>query len=347
MFSLNDDLSIYATRGDIVFFSVSVEDKDTNEIRNFKPGEVVRIKVFGKKAADNVVMQKDFPVTEECEEVEIFLAEEDTKIGEVISKPVDYWYEVELNPFTRPQTIIGYDEDGAKVFKLFPEGADIPEFVPDPEDYPVIDEELDLISTRPVQNQAVARAIVSLRALAEETAEGLAVDKSRFDTLISEDDKKLSQDLEYMDYITETTKAKIDAEINSDGVHATIKVNFREANMFYGGTGMDVFILPTECRPIDTGLTHTEDGIEYSINYNNEINRYVLNLTAQDDVLVAPSSACIVTISYALGNHELRDLRVGADGTVYATAGEAVRKQFEAVNALIQQLMDAIQGVNT
>ena len=25
---------------------------------------------------------------------------------------------------TQPQTIIGYDEDGAKVFRLFPEGAD-------------------------------------------------------------------------------------------------------------------------------------------------------------------------------------------------------------------------------
>jgi hypothetical protein len=156
MFVINEDNSIYATRGDIVFFSVRADD-DGNP-HHFQAGDVVRFKVYGKKDAENVVLQKDFPVTEVCEEVEIFLGEEDTKIGEVISKPKDYWYEVELNPFDHPQTIIGYDEDGAKVLKLFPEGDDINEYVPNPEDFPVVDEELDMTSTRPVQNQAIARA---------------------------------------------------------------------------------------------------------------------------------------------------------------------------------------------
>jgi hypothetical protein len=162
MFTVNDDLSIYATRGDIVFFSVEAEDN--GRPYKFKAGDVVRIKIFGKKDAETVVLQKDFPVEAETENVEIYLTEQDTKIGDVISKPKDYWYEVELNPFTNPQTIIGYDEDGAKVFKLFPEGGDIPEYVPDPEELPnVIDEELDMTSTRPVQNQAIARAVVRLR----------------------------------------------------------------------------------------------------------------------------------------------------------------------------------------
>lgn len=157
MFVVNEDNSIYATRGDIVFFSVAADDDGSPY--HFKPGDVVRFKVYGKKNAENVVLQKDFPVTDVCEEVEIFLGEEDTKFGDVISKPTDYWYEVELNPFDNPQTIIGYDEDGAKVFKLFPEGDDVPEFVPEPEDIPVVDEELDMTSTRPVQNQAIARAL--------------------------------------------------------------------------------------------------------------------------------------------------------------------------------------------
>ncbi len=160
MFVVNDDNSIYATRGDIVFFTVTAEDEGKNY--KFQPGDVVRIKVYGKKDAEAVVLQKDFPVMEVTEKVEIFLSEEDTKIGEVISKPKDYWYEVELNPYDNPQTIIGYDEDGAKVFKLFPEGDDIPAFVPKPEDIPIVDEELDLASTRPVQNQAIARAFRNL-----------------------------------------------------------------------------------------------------------------------------------------------------------------------------------------
>lgn len=164
MFTVNDDNSIYATRGDIVFFYVSAEDNGLNY--QFQPGDIVRIKVYGKKDAENVVLQKDFPVTEITEKVYIYLTEEDTKIGEVISKPKEYWYEVELNPGTAPQTIIGYDEDGAKVFKLFPEGDDIPEYVPDitPDDIPIVDEELDVESPRPVQNQAIARAVSKLSA---------------------------------------------------------------------------------------------------------------------------------------------------------------------------------------
>lgn len=160
MFVVNEDNSIYATRGDIVFFRVCAEDEGVKY--TFKAGDVLRIKVYGKKDAENVVLQKDFPVLENTSEVEIYLTEEDTKIGEVISKPVDYWYEVELNPDEAPQTIIGYNEDGAVIFKLFPEGADVEAYEPSEEDFPVVDEELDMSSPRPVSNKAIARAFTNL-----------------------------------------------------------------------------------------------------------------------------------------------------------------------------------------
>lgn len=201
MFVLNDDLSIYATRGDIVFFTVSAAENGVTH--KFQAGDLIRIKIFGKKAADNVVLQKDFPVNEETDSVEIYLSKEDTKIGEVISKPKDYWYEIELNPLNNPQTIIGYDDDGAKIFKLFPEGADLDAYEPTPEDIPFVDYDLDLSSTRPVQNQAIARAVVSLRADFEETKKDItkkssdttavataaknevAVERARIDNLVS------------------------------------------------------------------------------------------------------------------------------------------------------------------
>lgn len=186
MVVLNEDKSIYLTRGDAVTFPVSYEGY------TFQPGDVVRFKVYGKKDAKNVVLQKDFGVTEECEEVEISLTSADTKIGEVISKPKDYWYEVELNPFDKADTFIGYGLDGAVVFKLFPEGDDVPEFVVEPEDIPVVDKELDMTSTRPVQNQAIARAVTSLRATAEATADAavaagqaVAVERARIDNLVT------------------------------------------------------------------------------------------------------------------------------------------------------------------
>lgn len=120
MFVINEDLSIYLTRGDSAVFSVGANIGETEYA--FKEGDVVRFKVFGKKNCDDVVLKKDITVSEATSRVQIALDSDETKIGDVISKPTEYWYEVELNPDTYAQTIIGYDEDGAKIFKLYPEG---------------------------------------------------------------------------------------------------------------------------------------------------------------------------------------------------------------------------------
>lgn len=123
MFKVNDDKSIYVTRGDAGSFLLTAVTSEG--VHKFRPGDVVRFTVFEKKACHLVELRKDFTVEAESETVDIFLTGNDTKIGEHISKPVDYWYEVEMNPDTMPQTIIGYDDDGPKVFRLFPEGGEL------------------------------------------------------------------------------------------------------------------------------------------------------------------------------------------------------------------------------
>ena len=120
MFVIDSDLTIHITRGDTAAVSVTAIAGETDY--EFKSGDVVRFKVFEKKKCADVVLQKDIHAIEGTHSVEISLKSEDTKFGGYISKPTDYWYEVELNPETNPQTIIGYDENGAKVFKLYPEG---------------------------------------------------------------------------------------------------------------------------------------------------------------------------------------------------------------------------------
>lgn len=120
MFVVNEDLSIYATRGDMGALEITAEHDGT--AYTFRTGDVVRLNVFEKKSCGDVVLQKDVTVTEDTDIVEMTLTGAETTFGEVISKPVDYWYEIELNPDTMPQTIVGYDEDGAKVFRLYPEG---------------------------------------------------------------------------------------------------------------------------------------------------------------------------------------------------------------------------------
>ena len=215
MFTINDDLSIYATRGDTVFFTVTADDDGAPY--KFQAGDVLRIKIYEKKNAENVVLEKEIGVTGATEKVDILLTEKDTKFGEVISKPVDYWYEIELNPYTNPQTIVGYDEDGAKIFRLFPEGKDSVYVEPEPEDIPIVDDELSMTSTRPVQNQAVSRAIVSLEAshietknYAEEKAKNtssivanmeakLATEKARIDNIVALKDGSTTGDAELID----------------------------------------------------------------------------------------------------------------------------------------------------
>ena len=125
MFKIVDD-TIHLTRGDIATIEVSTLDEATKEPYKFKAGDVVRFKVFEKKDHSNVVLQKDVMLQEgETTVVDVSLDSKDTKIGDIINKPKEYGYEVELNPDTAPQTIIGYDdEEGVKVLRLYPEGGD-------------------------------------------------------------------------------------------------------------------------------------------------------------------------------------------------------------------------------
>lgn len=219
-----------------MFFYVSA--KMDGAKYTFQPGDVVRIKVFAKKDCEDVVLQKDFGVEEATETVAILLDESDTKFGEVISKPRDYWYEVELNPDTDPQTIVGYDEDGPKVFKLFPEGKDIPEMPVEPETVKVMDAELDLTSHRPVENQAIARAVARL-----------------------DGEQKYSTNV-----LTGEIKAVKEAVKTADSEIAVERARI-------------------------------------------------------DNLVASPTP----------GDSELVDIRVGADGVVYGTAGAAVRRQIEKI----------------
>jgi hypothetical protein len=139
MFEIDTDKTISITRGDSGSFVAPIDYA-------LQSGDVLRLKVFRKKACEDVVRQIDFPLDKSKGNVEIdgttitfFLTEDETRIGGVISKPVDYWYEIELNPDNNPKTLVGYDEDGAKIFKLYPEGRDM-------EDDELTEEEKDTLT---------------------------------------------------------------------------------------------------------------------------------------------------------------------------------------------------------
>lgn len=119
MFVINDDMTIHCTRGDAGSFSVGANLGDTPY--EFRVGDIVRLTVCVKKDYSSIMLEKDVEVTEATELVKFHLDSEDTKFGDVINKPTEYWYTIELNPDTNCQTIIGHTEEGARVFMLYPE----------------------------------------------------------------------------------------------------------------------------------------------------------------------------------------------------------------------------------
>lgn len=120
---------IELTRGDVACIRIS-SLKDDGSNYEFQVGDVVRFKVFKKKGCKNVMLSKDTIVETSGITVDINLTSEDTKIGDIINTHYDYWYEVELNPDVKCQTIIGYELDKItgkpleKIFRLLPEGGD-------------------------------------------------------------------------------------------------------------------------------------------------------------------------------------------------------------------------------
>ena len=124
MFTITEDKTIFLTRGDVASIEIMANTGDDKPYI-FQPGDVVRFKVFVRKQCDKVVLHKDAVVESETEKVDISLSSSDSKMGEIINKPTDYWYEIELNPDTNPQTIIGYDSDGPKILRLLPEGGEV------------------------------------------------------------------------------------------------------------------------------------------------------------------------------------------------------------------------------
>lgn len=109
--------TIKINRGDKGIIGLTIPDYQ------FQVGDIVTIGVYENKGLEKKSkLFKSVEVETECEELEIILTKEDTSIDEIINKEKTYWYEIELNNET---TVIGYDEEGAAEFILYPEGSDL------------------------------------------------------------------------------------------------------------------------------------------------------------------------------------------------------------------------------
>lgn len=122
MFIIDEDgTTLKVTRGQsgtITFGALTPE----GEPYTFQVGDVLRLNVTKVNKENLVVMSVDTIIQEETTEATISITSFDSKIGTVINKPTDYWYDIELNPDSAiAQMLLGYDDEGPKIFKLYPE----------------------------------------------------------------------------------------------------------------------------------------------------------------------------------------------------------------------------------
>ena len=121
---IDKDGNITTVRGDWLPITFNPTDKDGNPY-TFQEGDVIRFKIIKKKDCNCVELQKDFEPVAGSTSIDLDLLASEMKIGDIINKPVDYWYEIILNPETDYEiTLVGFKskETGAKTLTLMPEG---------------------------------------------------------------------------------------------------------------------------------------------------------------------------------------------------------------------------------
>ena len=112
---------IEITRGDACTITIKCTSDRDDDI--FHVNDKIQFAVYKKKELNKQpVLYKEVTINQDTKIVDIPLSSSDTKIGEMSNKPIDYWYEIQLN---KECTLVGYDRNGEKVLRLYPEGADL------------------------------------------------------------------------------------------------------------------------------------------------------------------------------------------------------------------------------
>nr|DAG74086.1 MAG TPA: hypothetical protein [Caudoviricetes sp.] len=113
MLKIESDGTISLNRGDTGTITVTAN----NEEYEFQPEDVILLRIFEKKGyTKEPLLEKTLTILNITTEADIFLVEEDTLFCPENNKATTYWYSISLNE----DVILGYDEDGAKQFIVYP-----------------------------------------------------------------------------------------------------------------------------------------------------------------------------------------------------------------------------------
>ena len=110
---------IKCPRGDAGYIDIRKSDSEDNtEI--FSKGDKVIFSIKNNFSEPEVILRKTVDVEEDTETVRIEFSHEDTLIGDLITNYMDYEYDINVN---NKDTILGHDDSGAKIFRVYPTGS--------------------------------------------------------------------------------------------------------------------------------------------------------------------------------------------------------------------------------
>lgn len=121
MLKVDNEQTIHINRGDRLVLEYSIDNDGSDYI--FQKDDYIIFSIYEKKGLDKppIIHEKITPIVGNTT-VDIDISSDKMKIGEIVNKEKEYWYEIQLN---NENTTNGFDEDGAKKIILYPEGVGI------------------------------------------------------------------------------------------------------------------------------------------------------------------------------------------------------------------------------
>ncbi len=119
MITINTDKTIGITRGDVASFTLKVKQSD-NTYYQFKTSDRLYFTVKKSYADSNYIIRKIITFSSPTDTATISLNAYDTNFGSLLASARKYVYDISIN---ETETVVGYDNDGAKYFIIYPEAS--------------------------------------------------------------------------------------------------------------------------------------------------------------------------------------------------------------------------------